>query len=115
MSFPNSRAHINNYNPYNYHRPSKYPLECRKLNLDEGEQTIPFHNAHTSLPAKLNRKGYYSTPMSQHLSEVYGGDSQFVKDSIIRNKALSNPYNTYPFYTDPSTMWTAPGVNLCLD
>jgi hypothetical protein len=110
MSFPNSRVNTKVYNPYNIHRPSKYPLECRELNIP---QTIPFHNAYTSLPAKMNRKGYHATPMSQNFSEVYGDVDRFVQDSLIRNKALSNEYNTYPFYTDTSVMWSAPGVNLC--
>ena len=108
MSFPNSRANIRTYNPYNINRPSKYPLECKNLN-------IPFHNAYTSLPAKMNRKGYYVDPMYQNWAPEIILPHPFFQEAYTRNKALSNPYNTYPFYDDPSVMWSAPGVDLCRD
>lgn len=120
MSFPHSRSNITTYSPYNIHfphprSPNKNLPVLPRLTVSPYAPSIPFHNAYTSLPASMNRKGYYAMPLGQNASDVYGNLSDFEKQSLIRNKALNNPYNTYPFYTDPSVMWSSPGVDLSDD
>lgn len=122
MSFPHSRSNITTYNPYNIRVPTFSRKPSNNLLFDPYDRNgprpghitivhlIPLHNAYTSLPAELNKKGYHSVPMSQNISDIYEG-TQFAKESLIRNKAMSNPYNTYPFYDDPSVMWMPPAYS----
>lgn len=122
MSFPYSRTNIQKTNPYAMRGPAwpfSNPATKNVLTMDPNRYDspytateIPYHNAYTSLPAHMNAAGYVVKPMSTRnptidfiMAQGKGWPSPY---QLERNKAMSNPYNTYPFYDDPSVMWSTP-------
>ena len=135
MSFPYSRTDIQQTNPYSiftrcgqskYVNPKKpnQPIinHCSSCNLSNVNKLagfatqIPFHGAYTPFPERYlgGRLVILPSKISANNPSLCGPNmvnmpdkTQEVADLLARNRSISNPYNTYPFYDDPSVMWSA--------
>jgi hypothetical protein len=100
--------YINNYN-------GQHPFVPTKADI---AQDIPYHNAYTTYSPSLLKFGFVPKALAERnpTSIKYtppkntgcGPINQTLDEILTINKAMSNPFNTYPFYDDPSVMWTSP-------
>ncbi len=125
MSFPHSRTNIQKTNPYSFMNPADLrqgrPNHKNRISPNAGcmmATEIPYHDMTTtpssyepSHPCRISQFNPvicgYTMPCSQKYMNSKLGNST-VRELLTRNKSISNPYNSYPFYDDPSVMWSTP-------
>lgn len=124
MSFPNSRTNIQITNPYSLYNPADLRYSSRKMDFSKISPhcgclmptQIPYHNAYTTQPASsyAPRRPFsefnpvvcgQTMPCSEKFMNTRLGN-QTAREILTRNKAMSNQLGTYPFYDDPSVMWS---------
>lgn len=127
MSFPYSRRNAGmSRNPY-YLAPRPICANPNQVPAHTFATEIPYHSADTTYPVTPCCKPQIPLPLSAPnatmnrvpLSKYGCGGrpmNQTLEQLLERNASISNPYNKYPFYSDPSTMWSAPVTypNTCM-